>query len=40
MRKNIFEILESKYDINNEFDVIMKLFAQPCIVIYPQYNQG
>lgn len=38
-RKNIFEILESKYDIEKEFDVIMKLFAQPCIVIYPQYNQ-
>lgn len=39
-RKNIFEILESKYDIEKEFDVIMKLFTQPCIVIYQQYNQG
>lgn len=31
MRKNIFEILESRYNINNEFEKITSLFESKCI---------
>lgn len=40
MRKNIFEILESKYDIEKEFNVINGLFSKPSIVAYANYDQG
>ena len=40
VRKSIFEILEKKYDIKKEFSAIMKLFCTPCIVAYPQFEQG
>lgn len=39
-RKSIFEILEEKYDIKNEFDIINGLFSQPSITVYSHYNQG
>lgn len=40
VRKNIFEILESKYDIKEEFEVIRQLFIQPCIVYYHGFDKG
>ncbi|MBO4956525.1 MAG: hypothetical protein J6C50_01685 [Rickettsiales bacterium] len=40
VRKNIFEILESKYDIEKEFNAINKLFSEPSIVAYMNYDQG
>lgn len=38
--KDIFEILEEKYDIQAEFSVVMELFCSPCIVAYRQLGQG
>lgn len=40
MRKNIFEILESRYDINNEFVVIEQLFNSPLLIDNRYYNNG
>lgn len=39
-RKSIFEILESKYDIEKEFNAINRLFSEPSIVAYMNYDQG
>lgn len=39
MRKNIFEILESRYDINNEFKKIKSLFHSN-LVIYANVYRG
>ena len=40
MRKNIFEILESKYDINNEFVFIEQLFNSPLLIDNRYYVNG
>ena len=40
MRKNIFEILESRYDINNEFVVIEQLFNSPLLIDNRYYVNG
>lgn len=36
VRKSIFDILETKYDISNEFDKITLLFHNPMIEYSPQ----
>jgi len=38
--KSIFEILEEKYDIEQEFNVINRLFSEPNIITYEQYGEG
>lgn len=40
VRKNIFEILEEKYDIQDEFNAIIMLFNAPSIVSYEKYNES
>lgn len=39
-RKNIFEILSEKYDIQKEFNTINKLFYTPSIAVYLQQGQN
>ena len=39
-RKNIFEILEEKYDIHTAFNSVMMLFNKPSIISYEEYNNG
>lgn len=40
VRKNIFEILEEKYNIQEEFNTILMLFNTPNIVFYEKYNES
>lgn len=39
MRKNIFEILESRYDINNEFEKIKSLFHSNLVIYTNVYRR-